>query len=626
MRTCALYQNVWAFILGQICRCGSNMDRAGLARFVPSALDTGRCLYRFGNGQPALVPRDNQYIADLERMAEVEDGTLKDHRSRAREWVITVGMALAVLLVTSVPYLVGWAASTPEHVFTGFVVDVEDVYSHLAKMQLGYRGEWQYRILFTSEPHPSAYLNTFYIALGHLARLMRADLVLIYHAARLVSGLIFLLTVYIFTALFLTRTSERLLAFILISWSSGLGWLALLLTGSYKVGGITPVDFWLIEMYSYFTVMLFPHICVALTCLLLIFAFSLRFAEEARWPYLLGAALATGILSSIHAFMVLVVALTLIGYWAYQFVRGKVSWSQLPGLCAIWLVALPLVVYQYLVIVRNPVFAGWQTQNLTLSPSPWHYALGYGLVLGLALPGGWWALRQPRRWPLLVIWPLMVAPLLYAPSVFSIQRRFIEGSGVALCLLAVPGLTRYVLLWIERVWQRVRELIGYHAIAQMAHSSPVPWSRALLIALTLPSTLLVIISASLAAAAGRPDMVVSRAELAAVEWLIEHSQPEDTILASYELSGFIAARSGRRVFMGHWAETVNLQQKRAAAVRFYSSAEDTERKGLLRDYGIQYVVYGPRERAMGHFDPSRVSYLRPVFRSRDVAIYQVLKE
>ncbi len=546
--------------------------------------------------------------------------------SRARGWVIAIGMALAVLLVTGLPYLVGWISSTPARVFTGFVIDVEDAYSYLAKMQLGYRGEWQYRNFLTSEPHSGAYLYTFYIALGHLARLIHADPVLIYHAARLTSGLIFLLIAYIFTALFLTRTSERLLAFILICWSSGLGWLALLLSGSYKVGGITPVDFWLIEMYGYFTVMLFPHTCIALTCLLLVFALSLRFTEETRWYYLLGAALAVGVLSSIHAFMMSVVVLTLMGYWAYQLIRGHGSWTHMPGLCAIWMVALPIVIYQYLAIIRNPVFAGWQAQNLTISPSPWHYGLGYGIVFGLALPGSWWALRQPRRWPLLVIWLLVVAPLLYLPSVFPVQRRVIEGSGIALCVLAVPGLTHYVLLWIERLWQRVRKLVGYSAVDRMACSSSVRWLRALLIALTLPSTLLVIASAGLAAAAGHPDTVVSYAELAAVEWLIEHSQPEDTILASYELSGFIAARSGRRVFMGHWTETINVQQKRAAAIRFYSSADDVERRRLLQDYSVQYVVHGPRERAIGGFDPLRVSYLQLVFRDQDVAIYRVMLE
>ncbi|MCS7260856.1 MAG: hypothetical protein NZ765_08765 [Anaerolineae bacterium] len=549
---------------------------------------------------------------------------MKHIESCAWEWTLAAGIALAVLLVTGLPYLVGWATSTPERIFTGFIIDVEDFYSHLAKMQLGYRGEWQYRILFTSEPHSGAYLNTFYIALGYVARLLYADLVLVYHAARLVGGLIFLLTAYFFITFFLVRTSERLLAFTLICWSSGLGWLALLLTGSYKVGGITPVDFWLIEMYGYFTVMLFPHTCIALAGLLLAFALALRYMEAPRWPYLLGAALATGVLSSIHAFMIPVVALTLMGYWAYQFARGSASWSHLPGLCAIWLTALPGVVYQYLVLAHNPIFAGWQAQNLTLSPPPWHYALGYGIVLGLALPGGWWALRQPRRWPLLVVWLLVVAPLLYAPSIFPIQRRVIEGSGVALCLLAVPGLTHYVLRSSERAWQRVRGWVGCDAADRTVCPSPTRWLSVLLVALTLPSTVLVITSAGLAAAAGHPDTVVSRAELAVVEWLAEHSQPEDVVLASYELSGFIAARSGRRVFMGHWTETINLPHKRAAAARFYSSADDTERQDLLRNYGIQYVVHGPRERAMGDFDPARVPYLQLVFRFQDVNIYRVM--
>ncbi len=73
---------------------------------------------------------------------------MKPDETRAREWAIAASITLAVLLVTSLPYLVGWVTSTPERIFTGFIIDVEDIYSYLAKMQLGYRGEWQYRILF----------------------------------------------------------------------------------------------------------------------------------------------------------------------------------------------------------------------------------------------------------------------------------------------------------------------------------------------------------------------------------------------------------------------------------------------------------------------------------------------
>lgn len=59
-------------ILGQIAVVVKT-DCAGLAGFVPSTLDIGGCLYRFGDDQAALAPRDSQYIAGLEHMVKVED-------------------------------------------------------------------------------------------------------------------------------------------------------------------------------------------------------------------------------------------------------------------------------------------------------------------------------------------------------------------------------------------------------------------------------------------------------------------------------------------------------------------------------------------------------------------------
>ena len=166
-----------------------------------------------------------------------------------REWVFAALLALIVLAITALPYLAGWLTSTPDRVFEGFVIDMDDAHSHLAKMQQGYRGEWRYRILFTPEPHEGAYTNTLYVALGHLARLTHADLVAIYHGARLVFGFIYLLVAYAFIAFFLPDLAGRRLAYVLICFSSGLGWLALLISGSTVVGDITPVDFWFIEMY-----------------------------------------------------------------------------------------------------------------------------------------------------------------------------------------------------------------------------------------------------------------------------------------------------------------------------------------------------------------------------------------
>lgn len=534
------------------------------------------------------------------------------------EWVFTALMALTVLVITALPYLAGWLASTPDRVFEGFIIDIDDAHSHLAKMQQGYRGEWRYRILFTPEPHEGAYTNTLYIALGHLARLSGADLVATYHGARLIFGFAYLVVAYIFVAFFLPDLAGRRLAYVLICFSSGLGWLALLISGSSVVGDITPLDFWFIEMYSFFTVMLFPHTSLALALLLVTFGLTLRYIETGRWT-IIALALASAIgVSVIHPFMLLVIALVPGGYWLFDSFRQRSRLWRLPGLTALVLAPLPIVVYQYVAMVSGPVFAGWQAQNINLSPTPWHYALGYGVVLALAIPGGWWALRQGERWPFLSLWLLIIAPLLYTPVVFNLQRRVIEGTQVPLCILATVGMTRYILPAAGR--SRLAMSLAAYGYSSRRLELLV---RNLLVSLTLPSTLFLILSASLAAMAGAPDMVHSADEIAAVDWLGANSRPDDTVLASYEVGGFIPARIGHRVFMGHWTETVDLAGKRAAAERFYGAATDDERQAMLHQYGIVYVFHGPREQAIGDFDPAEAGYLTLVFTSHDVSIYRV---
>ena len=239
------------------------------------------------------------------------------------EWGFAVCLVLVVLLITGLPYLAGWLTSTPDRIFGGFVIDVEDAHSHLAKMQQGYRGEWQYHILFTPEPHNGAYTNLFYITLGHAARLLTANLVIFYHAARLIFGVVFLLAAYAFIAFFIPDVPNRRLAFVLVCFSSGLGWLALLLSGSFVAGEITPVDFWFIEMYSFFTVMVFPHASLAMALMLASFGLTLYYFENGRWTAIAGAVFSAVVISLIHPYSLLVVDIVLAGYWLLTAFRRR---------------------------------------------------------------------------------------------------------------------------------------------------------------------------------------------------------------------------------------------------------------------------------------------------------------
>ncbi len=220
----------------------------------------------------------------------------------------------------------------------------------------------------------------------------------------------------------------------------------------------------------------------------------------------------------------------------------------------------------------------------------------------------------------LVIWPLVVAPLLYLPLIFYLQRRMIEGVHLPLVCLAALGLAEGLLPAVQR-----SRLAGWLVRRRSTRPRMVRLVEGLTLAMTTPSTWYLLASLTLAAAAGHGALFVSRAEAAAIDRLSARASPTDTVLASYEISGYIPARSGQRVFWGHWAESIHLEEKRAAAEAFFSADPTFDRADFLRRHGIVYVFYGPRERAAGGF-PTAAPYLEPVLQEGEVTVYRVLLE
>jgi hypothetical protein len=232
-----------------------------------------------------------------------------------------------------------------------------------------------------------------------------------------------------------------------------------------------------------------------------------------------------------------------------------------------------------------------------------------------------WREGERERGAPLVLWLLCIAPLLYLPLIFYLQRRMIEGAHVPLCILAAVGLHRGLLPALRRA--RPARWLARLGYAPRRLQRVVQW---LLVALTTLSTWYLLASLSLAALGGYGPLYRTRAEMEAVRWLGRHTAPEDTVLSSYEMGGTIPAWIGHRVFWGHWAETIHLPQKRVAARAFYSTSTAFDRPAFLARYDIAYVFHGPRERALGDFDPATASWLEPAFRSGQVAVYRVALE
>jgi hypothetical protein len=530
-----------------------------------------------------------------------------------------VVIASGLLLVSSLPYMAGyvWAPAGTE--FGGFLINLDDSYSYVSAMQQGMAGAWRYQVLYTPEEHPGAYLHIFYILLGKLSLPLGLNPVQTYHLLRLCCGLTMLIAAYLFLSLFLHTAQHRLAALSLIGFSSGLGWVVLL-TGSTDLRGLLPVDFWMTGAYTFFTMFTFPHSAAAVTMLLLFVFLAVRHVEKPQVHTLLLAATANVVLCAIHPFTILLVWGILATYWVLLFVSRR----QLPRYEAaafvVWALApAPLIVYFYSAFLVDRVLANWAAQNILLSPAFPRLLLGYGLLVPLAAGG---ALHILHRWDerkiLLLAWVLAAVTLLYMP--FTLQRRMVEGLHVPISVLATIGLFDGLVPYAMRS-KRLSRFACWRGYTKQGLRRLLVFS---VIVATFPSSLCVLVGSSASALHHDPDLFHEREEIEALEWLGRNTAVEDTVLTSYRVGRYIPARIGHRVFMGHFHETVERDNKILLAQSFFSEGtSDRDRRRVLSEYGIRYVFYGPSEKEMGASDLSQQPYLTPVYRNDLVTIYGV---
>lgn len=519
-----------------------------------------------------------------------------------QEWIWVAVVAALIVAASTVPYLAGYLVQTPQMRFGGAVLGRTDYHSHLAKMWQGYRGGWRYRLLFTPEDHEGAYVQMLYVALGHLARLTRLGLPFTYQLARMALGFLMLLSVYRFVAHFVASVRIRRVAFLLATVASGLGWIKELIART-PPDGVSPMSFWLIDAYTYLSLLTFPHFCLAVALLLGVYLLLLRRPEG---PSLKEGALATvgslG-LGLIHPYMLLVADSVPILHWALEGSGARRFWRGLRAVAAMGVLQAPLLMYVLWLTRTQPVFAGWSVQNVTLSPPLSIYLWGHGplLVLGLigVVAGDTGGERDQA---FLLLWIGFVVALVYMP--WNLQRRFLEGVQVPLGLLAALGLV--------------------HIAGRLRSARLRGLASAAVVGMTAISNIYMTTGLTLGAASRHPGLFWSHEVLTAVDWLGENASWNQTVLAGPETGSLIPARIGHRVVLGHGIETVDYEGKREALVSFFSTdTSNTHRLTLVREWEVSWVFHGPNEKKLGGFEPDSAPWLVPALQSPSVTVYRV---
>ncbi|MBM3129824.1 MAG: hypothetical protein FJ009_14525 [Chloroflexi bacterium] len=130
------------------------------------------------------------------------------------EWFVTIPIAVMVIAIQQIPYALGYALAQPGTEYMGLLINIE-VGIYLSAIGQGIKGAWLYRLPFTTEEHPPAFIQVFYLALGHAARALDLSATAMWHLARVLADLIWLIVLYAVIARLLGSSAQRRVAYAL---------------------------------------------------------------------------------------------------------------------------------------------------------------------------------------------------------------------------------------------------------------------------------------------------------------------------------------------------------------------------------------------------------------------------
>jgi hypothetical protein len=238
--------------------------------------------------------------------------------------------------------------------------------------------------------------------------------------------------------------------------------------------------------------------------------------------------------------------------------------------------ALPVLAPTVLTFTLDPFWsATYSLQNVLPSPSAPALLVELGAPLLLAACGLVILPRQAAP-PGLLIWLALALVAMYLPLPY--QRRLSFGVQPVVAVLASPGLV---------------------AIADRLGEARAKWFRLGVVGLAGNGTALVLVSIVSSSLTNSPLPIYrSTVDLdAAANWLGQHTQPGEVILADWDVSNYLAPRTPARVVGGHPVATLHAPAKQSQIAAAFDGSADVA--SVARQYAAEWIVYGPNDAPPG---------------------------
>ena len=515
-------------------------------------------------------------------------------------WFFLVG--IAILSFSSIPDWAARSAETDQLLFRGAYFDEADYSVHLSMMQAGKLGDWAYQMRFTNEAQRPAFLRMFYIGLGHVSKWTGLEVNTTFELARWFLGILALFSIYRLCQRILPDQRLARAAFLLAVLGSGAGWLQLMLGAPLKP--ISPVDFWLIDAYVYFSISIFPAFSFSLALMAAALNLFLEYLDTGKWQTIAWIGLCAVISQTTNPIAFAVIdaafaAAVLAHWWRNRQYKPR----DLTALVLLALVQLPLLTYNFIILKNDPFWSQFTLQNQTPSPPPGFYFWGFLPFWLFAVYGVFIAFRERDvRMLSMTGWVLSGFALSYLPVL--IQRRFLLGITIPLGILAVHGAGRLI------------RLVSHKLPGLLKREQLIYFTYILLSSIT---SIYLILGMSLYMKNRPSENFYSRDLGDALLWLDENAAPNDLVLADLLTSQLTAQLTDLRVYAGHPMETLSFEGKLASVQDLYQGRTPP---GWLTENHVRWVIYGTNERKLS-VSFSAPADLEIAYENNTVIIYRV---
>jgi hypothetical protein len=527
---------------------------------------------------------------------------------------------LFVLVVTSLPYIFAYLSTPDNKQYMGVMLDVPDHWQYFSWMR-----ELAHANLaldkMTPELNPPVFFNLLWWILGRLSNLTGWGFIVMFHILRTTAITLFLIVLYKLCGRFLKDKQQQRTAFLIATFTSGLGWIWVVLKYTLWHGNLYfPLDLFIAEGNSFLGMLGYPHFIAAL---LYIFVFELVLQGEDKsslW-YAVFAGIFAQFLGWQHAYDLITVYAVLGAYGLLRLLRDRRFPVHLFISCVIvGVLSCAPAIYSLFITNANPtwreILAQFKNADV-FTPNLLHLPILMGVGFLLAI--FYIIIRNPLRLKkfdnqelFILGWFLITFVLIYLPVDYQIH--LFNGWQIPMAILCTMALFKYIIPFFEKLIKRKGRQVSFNVSRTIS---------ALFILMILPTNLYLFFWRFVDLNRHDYPFYLYKDETAAINWLEENAAPDDAIFSSLDIGQYIPALTGSHAFLAHWADTLDFFNKRQMVDAFYSSTTtDQVRQQILDQYGVDYIFWGPAERKIGEFDPQGSPYLLLEYDSDLVKIFK----